>query len=266
MKASSAVYAGSLLSLLPGHIPFSAIFKQDYPLQEPLQPSLFISLLQPHQIPPHSARLFLTHLWDYNKKISFLCCSPRSPVRGSENYTCSLRQEAFQHFFSLSSLTCENKAAFSKTANCESLAWASGQITGDERSGAHSGVPPFALTVTLTFPPERRSINDTGAVREGGCVRKGNIASHTCYVMRYCDSFSRLILCQTSMWYWSKNYWLSNKYTDLLTIHPSSRIKLRTKSWCCLCFVLFKGLNQSKPTAAVLGCQTFTLQLQRLHK
>lgn len=152
MKASSAVYAGSLLSLLPGHIPFSAIFKQDYPLQEPLLPSLFISLLQPHQIPPHSARLCLTHLWDYNKKISFLCLSPRSPVRGSENYTCSLRQEAFQHFFSLSSLTCENKAVFSKTANCESLVWASGQITGDERSGAHSGVPPFALTVTLTFP------------------------------------------------------------------------------------------------------------------
>lgn len=186
-------------------------------------------------------------------------------MRGSENYTCSLRQEAFPHFFSLSSLTCENKAAFSKTANCESLAWASGQITGDERSGAHSGVPPFALTVTLTFP--RTPVHQWHwRCARGRVCQKGKYSiSHV-----LCDEILWFILtvslCQTSMWYWSKNYWLSNKYTDLLTIRPSSRIKLRTKSWCCLCFVLFKGLNQSKPTAAVLGCQTFTLQLQRLHK
>lgn len=42
VKASSAVYAESLLSLLPDHIPFSAIFKQDYPLQKTLLPSLFL--------------------------------------------------------------------------------------------------------------------------------------------------------------------------------------------------------------------------------
>lgn len=62
--------------------------------------------------------------------------------------TYAASDEAFQHFFSLSSLTCENKTTFSNTANCESLGWASGQITADQSSG----VPPFALTVTLTFP------------------------------------------------------------------------------------------------------------------